>query len=112
MPFYESVFIMRSSLSEEESARVVEKMTGALEKAGGTLVKVENWGKKKMAYETSHERKGTYVYVNFEAAGKTVQELERSYRLEDAILKFLTVRLPDRPTPQPVSEGTDGDRVQ
>ena len=112
MSLYESIFILRPSLSEEETARMVDKMTGILEKAGGTLVKMENWGKKKMSYETGRERKGTYVYLNFEAAGKTVQELERSYRLEDAILKFLTVRLQEHARQQSGSEGTDGDRVQ
>lgn len=112
MRLYESIFIVRPSLSDEETSRIIEKMKGVLERSGATLLKLENWGKKKLAYETARERKGTYVYLNFQAEGHAVEELERSYRLEDSILKFLTVRLKQKASVQPATEGTGGDRVQ
>ena len=93
MPFYESIFILRSSLPEEEAKAVQEKMKGALEKHGASIMKAENWGKKKLAYEVAHDRRGMYTFLQFEAPGHVVSELERLYRLEDSVLKFLTVRV-------------------
>jgi small subunit ribosomal protein S6 len=93
MQLYESIFIVRPSLSDEDTSKVIEKMKGVVEKNGATLLKSENWGKKKLAYEVKRERKGTFVYLHFRSEGGVVGELERSYRLEDSVIKFLTVRL-------------------
>jgi small subunit ribosomal protein S6 len=92
MSLYESIFIVRPSLSDDDTNKLIDKMKGVLEKSGGTLLKQENWGKKKLAYEVKRERKGTFVYLYFKSPGNVVSELERSYRLEDSVLKFLTVR--------------------
>ena len=93
MQVYESIFIVRPTLSDEDTNKIIDKMKGVLERSGGSLLKLENWGKKKLAYEVKRERKGTFVYLNFQSSGSVVAELERSYRLEDSVLKFLTVRL-------------------
>ncbi|HEX2055886.1 MAG TPA: 30S ribosomal protein S6 [Nitrospiraceae bacterium] len=93
MEIYESLFIIRPSLNDEETASLFDKMKGVVEKNGATLMKAENWGRKKLAYEIKRERKGTFVYFYFKGPGQVVGELERSYRLEDSIIKFLTVRL-------------------
>ncbi|WP_447977830.1 30S ribosomal protein S6 [Candidatus Nitrospira bockiana] len=107
---YESIFIVRPSLSDDDTAKLIEKMKGIVERSG-SVVKVENWGRKKLAYEVKRERKGTFVYLNFEAKGDVIAELERSYRLEDSVIKFLTVRL--KPSaPMPSAEGSGHDRVQ
>jgi small subunit ribosomal protein S6 len=92
MSLYESIFVVRPSLSDEDTNKIIDKMKSVLEKSGGTMLKHENWGKKKLAYEVKRERKGTFVYFHFKSPGGVVSELERSYRLEDSILKFLTVR--------------------
>lgn len=94
MACYESIFILRSSLGDEEAEAVIEKMKSVLTKHGATIVKVENWGKKKLAYEIKHDRRGTYVLLQFESVQENVvSELERLYRLEDSVIKFLTVRV-------------------
>ena len=96
MACYESIFILRASLTDEEASAVMDKMQKALEKLESTIVKAENWGKKKLAYEIDHERRGAYVLLQFESAqGNVVSELERLYRLEDSVIKFLTVRVED-----------------
>jgi small subunit ribosomal protein S6 len=100
MEIYESLFIIRPSLNDEETSTLVEKIKGVVEKNGATLVKAENWGRKKLAYEIKRERKGTYVYLFFKGPGQVIGELERSYRLEDSIIKFLTVRLESEPVPR------------
>lgn len=74
-------------------------MKGTVTKHGANLVRAENWGRKKLAYEIKRERKGTYVYFYFQGPGSTIAELERAYRLEDSIIKFLTVKLEQEPAP-------------
>ncbi len=99
MELYESLFIIRPSLSDEETNALIEKMKGAVTKNGASLVRAENWGRKKLAYEIKRERKGAYVYFYFQGPGAVIAELERSYRLEDSIIKFLTVKLEEEPAP-------------
>jgi small subunit ribosomal protein S6 len=91
--YYESIFIVRPSLTDDDTTKLIDKMKGVLEKTGASLQRLENWGKKKLAYEVKRERKGTFVYMYFTAKGDVVSELERAYRLEDSILKFMTIRL-------------------
>ena len=96
MPFYESICILRSSLSDEEVTAILEKVKSTLERNGATIAKAENWGKKKLAYEIQHDRRGTYLFLQFEAEGMVVGQLERVYRLEDSVLKFLTIRVEEK----------------
>ncbi len=112
MQLYESIFIVRPSLSDEDTTKIIDKLKGVVEKSG-TIVKMENWGKKKLAYEVKRERKGTFVYLNFQSKGDLISELERSYRLEDSVIKFLTVRMEQPSAPPPsTSEVSDHDSVQ
>ncbi|HQR13520.1 MAG TPA: 30S ribosomal protein S6 [Nitrospira sp.] len=99
MELYESLFIIRPTLSDEETTALIEKMKGTVTKNGATIVRAENWGRKKLAYEIKRERKGTYVYFYFQGPGTTIADLERAYRLEDSIIKFLTVKLEQEPAP-------------
>jgi small subunit ribosomal protein S6 len=101
---YESIVILRPSLADEDIQKTLDKVKSTLEKSGGTIERLENWGKKKLAYEVKREKKGVYVQLNFHGSGVAVTELERFFRLEDAIMKFLTVKLE---APKPVSAGTE-----
>ncbi len=115
MELYESLFIIRPSLSDEDTTALIDKMKGVAEKAGASFMKAENWGRKKLAYEIKRERKGTYVYFYFKGPGPVIGELERSYRLEDSIIKFLTVRLEEDLTPRRAAseaQESDGGRLQ
>ncbi len=101
MELYESLFIIRPSLSDEDTGTLIEKMKGVAEKAGANFMKAENWGRRKLAYEVKRERKGTYAYFYFKGPGPVIAELERAYRLEDSIVKFLSVRLDKEPVEAP-----------
>lgn len=94
MRLYESVCILHPSQTDEETEKVVEKMKEILERSGATLVKLENEGKKKLAYDIQHERRGTFITMQFEGGNKVVDELERYHRMEDGVMKFMTVRVP------------------
>jgi small subunit ribosomal protein S6 len=93
MKIYESLSILRPVQAETENERVVEKMKEVLTQAGATILKLDNSGKKKLAYDIQHERKGTYITVLFEGPPTVVFELERFQRMEDQVMKFMTVRL-------------------
>jgi small subunit ribosomal protein S6 len=90
---YESIFILRSSLADDDIPTMLEKVKAAVEKAGGVVVQLSSWGKKKLAYEIKQEKKGVYVQLNYRGNGTVVVEVERLFRLDDAVLKFLTVKI-------------------
>ena len=93
---YESIFILRSSLADEEIPKILEKVKATAEKAGGVVEHLASWGKKKLAYEIKQEKKGVYVQFNYRGNGAVVSEVERLFRLDAAILKFMTVKVDER----------------
>ncbi len=93
MKLYESISILRPVQAETENEAVVEKIKGVLTQAGANILKLENSGKKKLAYDIKHERKGTFITVQFEGPPTVVAELERFQRMEDQVMKFMTVRV-------------------
>ncbi len=90
---YESIFILRPTLADEDVQKALEKVKATAEKVGASVYRLENWGKKKLAYEVKQEKKGIYVQLQFNGNGAAVFELERLFRLDDSVLKFLTVKL-------------------
>ena len=109
MELYESLFIIRPSVSDEETNALIEKMKGVADKTGAQFIRAENLGKKKLAYEVRRERKGTYAYFYFRAPNHTVGELERAYRLEDNIIKFLTIHHEKEPVPRRETSAAESD---
>ncbi len=105
MPIYESIFIINPNLSDEETAGVIKKMQDVVAKQGGEMLKFEDWGKKKLAYEIKKHKRGHYAFLQFKAAPAVVSELERTYKLTDSVIKFLSVKLEKelrtRPAPKP-----------
>lgn len=92
MNMYESIFIMKPSISDEDVQKTIVKMEGIV-KQGAEIIAVENWGKKKLAYEVAKEKRGVYVLLRFQGKGDNISELERNYRIDDNVIKFLTVKL-------------------
>ena len=95
MKVYESVCIISPSQADEDVAKLISKLEETIVKAGASVLKVTNEGKKKLAYDVQHERRGTYVIVHFQGKGNVVSEVERFHRMEDSIMKFLTVEIPE-----------------
>jgi small subunit ribosomal protein S6 len=120
MPIYESIFIINPNLSDEETAGVIKKMQDVVVKLGGEMLKFEDWGKKKLSYEIKKHKRGHYAFFQFKAAPTTVSELERTYKLTDAVIKFLTVKLEKelrtKPAPKPkkkdVAKATQSGQAQ
>lgn len=92
MNTYESIFILKPTLNDEDVQKAIGKLEGIV-KQGGELIATENWGKKRLAYEVMKEKKGIYVLLRFRGKGDLITELERNYRFDDNVIKFLTVKL-------------------
>ena len=88
---YESVIIINPNKDEKEIKALEEKFTGLINE-NGKLEKVENMGKKKLAYSINKFNEGTYMVFNFEAKPDSIQELERVYRITDDIIKFIVIK--------------------
>ena len=89
---YELALVVNAKLEEEERNAVVEKAKGYVTRYGGTISEVEEWGKKRLAYEIQHMREGFYYFVQFEADSTCPAEVERHMRIMDNVLRYLVVR--------------------
>ena len=93
MRTYETIFIAHPDLVEEEVKALIEKMKGIIENLNGQLIKVEEWGRKKLAYKLKKLTKGYYVFIRFSGNGEILVEIERNLRLSDGVLKYQSIRL-------------------
>ena len=89
---YELTVVVSAKLDDEGRTAEVEKVKALIEKFGGTITKIEEAGKKKLAYEIKKFKEATYMLFNFEAKPDSIKELERVYRITDDIIKFIVVR--------------------
>jgi small subunit ribosomal protein S6 len=88
---YENVFIVNPELPEEQRQPLFDKLKGLLSEDHGMLVKFDEWGHKKLAYEIKKQTRGYYVLMEFCGDGALVKEIERNMRLDDRVLKYMTV---------------------
>ena len=96
MRSYQSVLILKPDLDEAQVDQVLEKITEFLSKNNGSIVKVEKWGKKRLAYRIKKSRFGYYLNIYHTCESLKVSALEADYKLYDLILKFLVIRLDDK----------------
>jgi len=90
---YEVVFIAAPTLTNEELEAFITQMQAVVQDRNGKVIKVENWGKKSMAYRIKRFRDGYYVIMTIEADGAAITELERRFRVSDFVIRFLSVRI-------------------
>jgi len=93
MPFYESVFIARQDISAQAVEELADQLAGVITEAGGKITKRENWGLRSLAYRMNKNRKGHYVLFNMDTPIPGIHEMERQMRLNEDVLRFLTIRL-------------------
>jgi small subunit ribosomal protein S6 len=93
---YESIFIMDPDLEEAQAQATIEKIKGIITQNNGEIVKVEDWGKRKLAYDVKKKPRGHYILTTFSGSPALLSELHRNFRVMDAVIKFQSVRLDER----------------
>lgn len=93
MRHYETTYILRPNLGEEQFTEIIERTNAIVQDDNGSVIDVDRWGLKKLAYEIKKETQGYYICMNYAAPGTTVQEIERIFRIDDRVLRYLTVKL-------------------
>ena len=93
MQKYESVLIARQDLGASQVSGIVEDLTNVLKKEGGEVVRVDNWGLKNLAYRIKKNRKGHYVLLNISAPATAIAEFERVMRVNEDIIRYMTVKV-------------------
>lgn len=89
---YETLTVLHPDLGEAGAKDMVQKVRGILETGSAEIKKVDEWGLRELAYSIHKQRRGIYVLVEYKAEPRTVSELERQLKLNDQVLRFLTVR--------------------
>jgi len=95
MRHYETTYILRPNLGEDQFTEIIERTNAIVTDDNGSIIDIDRWGIKTLAYEIKKETQGYYVYMNYAAHGNTVSEIERIFRIDDRLLRYLTIKLAD-----------------
>ena len=90
---YETIFIASPTLTDEQSDELVKQYEGIIAEQGGELLKTDKWGRKKLAYEVQKFSEGYFTLFEMNAGPTLVAELERRFRNNDVVIKYLSVRM-------------------
>jgi small subunit ribosomal protein S6 len=93
---YESVWVVNGDLPDEEIKVTIDKFSKIIATQGGTLVRLEEWGRRKLAYRIQGVTRGYYVMVDYAGTPATVKELERNYRIDDRLIRSHTAKKSDK----------------
>ena len=96
MRLYESVWVVNGDLPDEEVKSAIDKFSRIISSQGGTVVGLEEWGRRKLSYKVKSTVRGYYVLADFAGSSETVRELERNYRIDDRIIRYLTTKKADK----------------
>lgn len=92
---YETIFILKPDVSNDAIGNANKKLREVIERGGGSLMKVENWGRRKLAYEVQKQLKGIYLFWKYLGQAGLVEEVERNLRLMDDVIRAYTVKVAD-----------------
>ena len=92
MTKYELCLVVSAKIEEEERANTVEKAKALIERFGGVITEVDDWGKRKLAYEIDKSREGYYSFIRFDAETTAPAEIESRVRIMDHVIRYLIVK--------------------
>jgi small subunit ribosomal protein S6 len=95
MRHYETLFIINPEISDEDADAVVDKFTGILTEGGAFIGMVDKWGRRRLAYTVKSFNKGYYVLLDYGATPQAVAEMERLFKIDEQVIRFLTVKQAD-----------------
>lgn len=93
MALYEHVLLARQDMTQQQVDALVEQLKGVLEENDGKVSKVENWGLRPLTYRINKNRKAYYTLLNIDASPAAVAEMERQMRINEDVLRFMTIRV-------------------
>ena len=116
---YETIYIIRPNASEDDITAVIDRTNGIIEQFGGNIVQLDRWWLKKIAYLIKKEKLGFYVYSEYAVTTEAVDELERLFRIDDKVLKYMTIKTQEEFTddfnqkaPEEAEEGAEAVKVE
>ncbi|HEY7245473.1 MAG TPA: 30S ribosomal protein S6 [Xanthobacteraceae bacterium] len=111
MPLYEHVLLTRQDASAQQVEELTGQFKGVIEQMGGKVTKVEQWGVKSLSYRLRKNRKAHFTLFNIDATSAALNEIERQERLNEDVLRYLTVRVEEHePGPSAMMRKADRDR--
>ena len=113
MPLYEHVVLARQDLSAQQVEEISAQLKGVMEQMGGKVTKTEQWGVKSLAYRLRKNRKAHFTFLNVDAPPAVINEIERQGRLNEDVLRYLTVRVEEHEQgPSAMMRKADRDREE
>ena len=109
---YETIYILRPDTVSEKIVEINARVKGIIEDGDGKILKVDNWGRRRLAYEIKKELKGIYLYWQYLGSPEIVAELERNMRMLDPVIRYMTVRNETDVDPQAVSTELDDEAFE
>lgn len=112
---YETISIIRPAAGEDAISKISERTAEIIGAAGGEILAVDKWGLKKLAYPIQKEENGYFVYTVFKGNGAGLDEMERIFRIDDNVLKYMTIRLDDSfalPEKKDAEDSTEQEEVE
>ena len=117
--YYETMYILRPDIAEDEVSKHIDKYNKLLEEFGGTILDSQMRGKRRLAYQISKHREGIYVQLSHQGDGQHIFKIEKAMRLSEDVIRYMTVKQEGvLPTPKPSnkdtnqSDNTDNRKVQ
>jgi small subunit ribosomal protein S6 len=111
MPLYEHVYLARQDVSAQQVEELTAQFTGIIEQMGGKIEKIEYWGVKSLAYRMRKNRKAHMTLLNVNAPSAALAELERQQRINEDVLRYITIRVEEHETePSAMMRKADRDR--
>jgi small subunit ribosomal protein S6 len=111
MPLYEHVFLARQDVSAQQVEELTAQLTGVIEQLGGKVTKLEQWGVKSLSYRVRKNRKAHFTFMNVDAPSSALAEIERQERLNEDVLRYLTIRVEEHEEgPSAMMRKSDRDR--
>lgn len=104
---YETIFILRPETNQDGITQVNQRVRSVIETMGGKTLKLDNWGKRKLAYEIKKQLKGIYMYWRFLGSTGLVEEIERNLRMLDSVVRYYTVKVDEDVVPDTRPVGVD-----
>lgn len=101
---YETIFIAHSDLPDDAIDELVEGLRQIITDLKGIVVKIEKWGKRKLAYPIKKQQKGYYVLMDFAGEETVVAELERNMKFDDKVLKYMSVKKAEKVDPEEIEK--------